>query len=42
MAQNKQALVVGGLGVVGRTLLRHLAEVPGLGCHWTVTAESRF
>lgn len=37
MAPKKQALVVGGLGVVGRTLLNHLAETPD----WDVIGLSR-
>ena len=37
MADRKQALVVGGLGVVGRTLLQHLADQPD----WEVIGLSR-
>ena len=37
MTPDKQALIVGGLGVVGRTLVKHLADLPD----WDVTALSR-
>lgn len=37
MTEHKHALVVGGRGVIGRTLVQELTRTPG----WTVTAVSR-